>query len=197
MIASCDAAIHSLNCSSQETMSFKFKIIILTLLIALIAACSSSHPLARNGMGTVQAVEYSVGDDGKSKRDDTTGRHLHAYAVGNDTPYFSKRSDVVDAKAREVLVDAAKIILKYNIQFRIVGHANKCDDEELNRQLSLRRAENVKRELLDLGVREELIVSVSGMGSRNPLSNAPPSCDDRFNDRVDLNVVDLQTPNPH
>lgn len=197
MIAPRDATIHSLNCSSQVTMSSKFKIIILPPLIALVSACSSSHPLARNSMGTTQTIEHPVGDDGKSKWDDKAWHHLHAYAVGNDSPYFEKRSDVINAKAREVLVQNAKLILRYGIRFRIVGHANNCDDEESNQRLSLRRAENVRHELLDLGVREELIVSVTGMGSSNPLSNTSPSCDDWFNDRVELNVVDLQTPNPH
>ena len=178
-------------------MNTGFKFFTLFPVIALLTACNQSHPLTRDENSTKQTIERPVGNTGKSKISDSAGHHLHAYAVGNDTPYFEKRSDVIDAKAREILVQNAKLILRYGIRFQVVGHAGNCDDEESNQRLSLRRAENVRRELLDLGVREELIVSVSGMGSRNPLSNAHSSCDDRFNDRVNLNVVDLQTPNPH
>ena len=109
----------------------------------------------------------------------------------DDTPYFARRSDALDAKAREALSRNVRLILRYNIRFEIVGHADACDDEATNQRLSERRAENVRQELLALGVPANLIVSVSGMGSERPLARAPP-CSSRFQDRVELNMIDMQ-----
>ena len=103
-------------------------------------------------------------------------------------PRFARRSDTVDAKTREVLSAYVRTFLKYNLRFRIEGHADDCDDEATNQRLSERRAENVRRELLALGLPEHLIVSVSGMGSTQPMAKSPP-CSYPFHDRVELNMV--------
>ncbi len=113
--------------------------------------------------------------------------------LANDTPYFSKRSDTLDANVKKILKGNAKIILDYDIRFKIVGHADACDGEESDQRLSERRADNVKQEMLALGVPESLIVSVSGMGSSKPRQHSMP-CSDRFNDRVDLDVFDPKGP---
>ena len=175
----------------MNAMNLKFKFFTLVLVIAQITACNPSHPLTRGEKNAEQPTKHPAGATGKSQRSNPADHPLHAHAVGDDTPYFAKGSDVIDASAKRILADVAKIIVKYDVQFQIVGHANNCDDEESNRLLSLRRAENVKRELLDLGVREDLIVSVSGAGSRSPLTNTSPSCGDWFNDRVNLDVVNI------
>ena len=103
-------------------------------------------------------------------------------------PYFARRSDTVDAKTRDELSAYVRTFLKYNLQFRIVGHADDCDDEATNQRLSERRADNVRRELLALGLPENLIVSVSGMGSTQPMAKSPP-CSYPLHDRVELNVA--------
>ena len=110
----------------------------------------------------------------------------------DDTPYFAMRSDTLDAEAREALSRSARLILKHDTRFRIVGHADDCDDKEANKRLSERRAENVRQELLTLGVPADLIVSVSGMGSEQPLLDNSPPCSYRPHDRVELNVIDLR-----
>lgn len=107
------------------------------------------------------------------------------------TPHFARQSDALDAESRKALSRNVRLILRYNIRFEIVGHADACDDEAINQRLSERRAENVKQELLALGVPANLIVSVSGMGSQRPLARAPP-CSSRLQDRVELNMVDMQ-----
>ena len=106
-------------------------------------------------------------------------------------PHFARRSDTVDDETRQELSRSVRLMLKYNLRIRVVGHADDCDDEATNQRLSERRAENVRRELLALGLPENLIVSVSGMGSTRPMAKSPP-CSYPFHDRVELNVVHLQ-----
>ena len=109
-------------------------------------------------------------------------------------PHFARRSDTVDDETRQELSRSVRLMLKYNLRIRVVGHADDCDDEATNQRLSERRAENVRRELLALGLPENLIVSVSGMGSTQPMAKSPP-CSYPFHDRVELNVVHLQPSN--
>lgn len=110
----------------------------------------------------------------------------------NDTPHFATRSDVINAEAKGALTLSAKILKKYGYQIRIVGNAANCDDEVANQDLSVRRAESVQQALLALGVDNDQIVSVTGVGSRQSLADTPPSCSDQFNDRVDLNLIDRE-----
>ena len=103
-------------------------------------------------------------------------------------PHFARRSDTVDDETRQELSRSVRLMLKYNLRIRIEGHADDCDDEATNQRLSERRAENVRRELLALGVPANLIVSVSGVGSTRPLAKMPP-CSYPRHDRVELNGV--------
>ena len=106
----------------------------------------------------------------------------------DDIPRFARRSDTVDAETQQALSRNVRLMLKYNLRIRIMGHADDCDDEATNQRLSERRAENVRRELLALGVPANLIVSVSGVGSTRPLAKMPP-CSYPRHDRVELNGV--------
>ena len=113
--------------------------------------------------------------------------HEHGYG---DVPYFKRGSDNLDTNARATLSLVTKLILRERIRVNIVGHADNCDDETTNLELSQRRAKVVKQELLLLGVPEDMIVSVSGIGSSQKYLGVKP-CSLPYNDRVDIDVADL------
>ena len=116
--------------------------------------------------------------------------NLHR-SLYDDIPHFARRSDTVDAETQQALSRNVRLMLKYNLRIRIVGHTDDCDDEATNQRLSERRADNVRRELLALGIPENMIISVSGVGSTRPLAKMPP-CSYPGHDRVELNGVHLQ-----
>lgn len=167
--------------------------------IFLVVACSTGRPTkgvpVNQGMacsGDGESVNCEERCAGRTSGDymSADGCRFNLHDGTGDIPHFSTRSDVVDAEAKKALLRAAMILNKSGHPFAIVGNASRCDDEVANRALSVRRAENVKRVLLDLGVQDDQIVSVSGLGSSRSLSDKAPSCSDHFNDRVDLNLVD-------
>ena len=106
----------------------------------------------------------------------------------DDRPYFKRGSDDLDATARAAVAEAAALIPRYKVRVNIVGHTDDCDDEATNLELSRRRAEVVRKELLSLGVPDGLIVSVSGIGSSQKALGVEP-CSLPYNDRVDINVI--------
>jgi len=114
---------------------------------------------------------------------------LHKRAF-DDRPYFKRGSSDLDATAHAAMAEAATLILRYMIRVKIVGHTDNCDNEATNLALSQRRARVVKQELLSLGVPEDRIVSVSGIGSSQKRLGVEP-CSIPSNDRVDIDVADL------
>ena len=108
----------------------------------------------------------------------------------DDRAYFKRGSSDLDATARAATAEAAEIILRLRLRVKIVGHTDNCDDEATNLALSQRRARAVKQELLLLGVPEDRIVSVSGIGSSQKRLGVKP-CSLPYNDSVDIDVADL------
>lgn len=113
---------------------------------------------------------------------------MHEPLMGYDLQ-FARQSDALDEKTRQAVSRNARLLLRYSTRFRIEGHADDCNDKDTDQRLSERRAENVRRELLALGVPADRIVSVSGLGSDRPLAKSPP-CSSPFHDRVELNFAD-------
>ena len=146
------------------------KILVATSLIAilLVSCVSNRRPSPSSQSSFVPASPHKRGFD--------------------DKPYFKRGSDDLDATARAAAAKAVALILRYRLRVNIVGHTDNCDDEATNLDLSQRRAEVVKKELLSLGVPDELIVSVSGIGSSQKALGVEP-CSLPYNDRVDINVI--------
>ena len=159
------------------TFSVTLGIAIAASLMSL-AACTTTHEAPPEHASTPETTGAAV----RLPRS-----NLHE-GLDDSLPLFARHSDTVDAKTREVLSGYARTLLRYNTRFRIEGHADDCNDKETDQRLSERRADNVRRELLALGLPENLIVSVSGMGSTQPMAKSPP-CSYPLHDRVELNVA--------
>lgn len=173
------------------------------LALAVLAGCSTAAQTPSGPVdpallcspdGDMRLCKERCGDRTSGYYFSADGCRFNLHDGTNDIPYFATRSDVIDAEAQKALILAAKILRNYGFRFDIVGNAANCDDEATNQALSVRRAENVRQALLALGVRDDQIVSISGMGSRRSFSSTPPACNDHFNDRVDLNLVDVREP---
>ena len=75
----------------------------------------------------------------------------------------------------------------------VVGHADRVGTDEYNQQLSLRRAEAVKEEMVRDGLDDSLI-SVSGRGFIDPAVPTPPGVRERENRQVVIVLQDNANP---
>ena len=139
----------------------------LAVAVALPASTQSAWDIGKNvvGKGATSAVEKQV------------NKKLLAESRKNQCS-FKTDSDQLekgcDAKARRLanaLVDAKKKLAASgvkNFKFEVSGHTDTSGSAAHNKELSLKRAEAIKRELEKKGVPAEEIVAV-GAGAERPL----------------------------
>ena len=72
-------------------------------------------------------------------------------------------------------------------EIAVIGHADRVGRRDVNDQLALRRAEQVKQSLVSVGVDERLI-EVSSQGDRNPAVPTRPGVPEPRNRRVEVIV---------
>lgn len=98
-------------------------------------------------------------------------------ADGQKIPFFETDDDQLNQGARRAIGELAGRIIKSSTKIKsvlVVGHADARSYDSHNYKLSLRRAQNVARELLAHGVEREA-VAVLGLAARLPAaSNASP-----------------------
>lgn len=187
---------------------------ILLLPIMTLTACSSLMPSKDNldiGAETVQCQPGDDDGDGVDNCDDrcpgtilSTGQYVNIHGCPfqlhdgmDETFYFPRRGDMPneDAKNKALLARTVKMVETFSttpgLKIALVGHTDNCDDEESNLKLSLRRAENVRQQLIAAGVPAHMIASASGEGSNRPRSSAGPACSNPFNDRVNIEAAGL------
>ena len=114
--------------------------------------------------------------------------HLRQLAAAPETyiVYFAWDSDVVDRAGKRVIDDAVAAAEQLGISdFSITGHADRSGPEDYNLNLSLRRAENVKAELIARGVKEGGI-SVAGRGEAEPAVETADGVREPANRRVEI-----------
>jgi len=119
------------------------------------------------------------------------GRGCWVVAYAN---FFDSNQAVVKSKYLPNLVAAADILngnlaLKVNIE----GHTDSVGGDEFNLDLGLRRAEAVKKVLVDNGVSFARI-STSSMGKRQPVSDNRSARGRYLNRRVEIHVIDAGAP---
>jgi outer membrane protein OmpA-like peptidoglycan-associated protein len=106
---------------------------------------------------------------------------------------FDTNSAVLKSEAVEQLSQVADILAKYDDdRIRIEGHADASGAASHNEQLSLRRADAVKRVLLGRGV-EETQITALGMGEVRPVADNGSAAGRAKNRRVELHI---DVPNP-
>ncbi len=108
---------------------------------------------------------------------------------------FNSGSNVL-AKSAAALLDQIAAVLKANPQVRRVrveGHTDNEGDEEMNVDLSERRAERIRVELTKRGVDRNRLLP-RGFGSTRPIANNNTNAGRKANRRVEFQVIDPAPP---
>ncbi len=106
---------------------------------------------------------------------------------------FDTGSAVLKPEAIDQIQKVGAIIAKYSDdRVRVEGHTDSTGTRKANEELSLRRADAVKRVLLGQGVQETQITAL-GMGETQPISDNQTAAGRAQNRRVELHI---DVPNP-
>ncbi len=106
---------------------------------------------------------------------------------------FDVNSAILKPEAVEQITKVGDIIAKYkDDRVRIEGHTDSTGAAAYNEELSLRRADAVKRVLLSRGVQESQML-VLGLGESRPVSENNDEAGRAKNRRVELHI---DVPNP-
>lgn len=119
------------------------------------------------------AVDPSLADLARQLMIDVTPEGLRIQLVDADKqPMFATGSTTLNDRARAVLAKVAPILLRLPEQVSISGHTDASPykgDGRSNWDLSADRANATRRMLVEAGLPEGRLRSVSGMADRDPL----------------------------
>jgi len=102
---------------------------------------------------------------------------------------FETNSDLLKPDSQRILDNVADILLRYpTLKLGIAGHTDSRGNAAFNRQLSLDRAESVRRYLVDKGVNDENLTA-KGYGEIVPLQDAENEEAWMANRRVELHIL--------
>jgi outer membrane protein OmpA-like peptidoglycan-associated protein len=102
---------------------------------------------------------------------------------------FEWNSDVLKPQAVEHLAGIGDILAKYpQNQIEIKGFTDSTGKPAYNEALSLRRAEAVRKVLLQRGVKESQVLAI-GMGQREPVASNETAFGRAKNRRVELHIA--------
>ena len=107
--------------------------------------------------------------------------------------FFALDSAEIRPEARETIQQLADLITRGKILGRVsvVGHTCDLGPEAYNQRLSNRRAESVKRALVDMGVDPEAIVT-DGRGESEPAVPNTSEANRKLNRRVDVQFIRVE-----
>lgn len=100
---------------------------------------------------------------------------------------FSKDRIVIDANSEQLLKDIKDYVYKNNYSIAIIGHTENMRSG-YGERLSLKRAENVKEELISLGLDPGSIVQVVGKGALDPLVSNETKAGRAENRRIEIRL---------
>lgn len=107
-----------------------------------------------------------------------------------DAITFSTGSSKLRRDANKHLDQAAEFLLKRrNLQLRIEGHTDNTGNETKNRELSRRRAEAVKRYLVQRGVPADRLITV-GMAASQPVKSNQSQAGRKANRRYQFQLLE-------
>jgi outer membrane protein OmpA-like peptidoglycan-associated protein len=110
--------------------------------------------------------------------------------------YFATNKDTILEKSFPVLDEVATVILlKKEIKVRVEGHTDDVGKDKKNMKLSQRRAESVKKYLVDKGVEEERLVA-EGKGETQPIADNKTKEGRAENRRVEFHILRGAAPAP-
>jgi type IX secretion system PorP/SprF family membrane protein len=101
---------------------------------------------------------------------------------------FEFNSTDLDDSAEEFLQQLATNLLDHaEVQVTIVGYTDNIGSEKFNQKLSQKRADEIRKYLLQQGIASDRLISV-GKGMQNPLNNNQSEADRAQNRRVELTL---------
>jgi len=100
---------------------------------------------------------------------------------------FLFRSDQVDDHSRRLIAQYARIFKKEDLSLLVVGHTDSRGRRAFNKELSLKRAEAVKRELVGAGM-DPLKIRTEGHGEEEPIAGPGAEDADETNRRIEIIV---------
>ncbi len=119
------------------------------------------------------AADPALADLAKQLAIDITPEGLRIQLLDADrTPMFSTGSSLLNERARAVLAKVAPVLLKMPESITIAGHTNSMQyrgNDKTNWDLSADRANATRRLLMDAGLPETRVRSVTGNADRDPL----------------------------
>lgn len=116
--------------------------------------------------------------------------------VISDKVYFDSNSDVIQERSFALLDQVASVLssVSYINSVEIAGHTDDRGRDELNLDLSDRRANSVMVYLVDAGVDMERL-QAAGYGESNPIADNGSSSGRAENRRVEFNILSQDTTN--
>lgn len=139
---------------------------------------------------SAQAMAAPVPVDAAPAVEETVTRIVRSNVEMESDAFFPLDSDEILPASREGLQRVADLITSGEIIGRVsvIGHTCDLGPERYNQDLSNRRAEAVKRELVELGVDPEAIVT-DGLGEADPLVPNTSEENRELNRRVDVQFM--------
>lgn len=105
---------------------------------------------------------------------------------------FGFLSAQLTESSKPILQRASAILAEYpDLKLEIQGHTDRDGDPEANRELSLRRAESVRSELIAGGIAEGRLTAV-GYGSERPLDVSDTEAARAANRRIEFRLLDAE-----
>lgn len=115
---------------------------------------------------------------------------IHVFFSMNKV-YFDQNSSLLNSDAKDVLNKTAEFMLYFpSFNYYVIGHTDKSYKEERNALLSKKRANAVKKFLVDQGGVDPSILFVLTKGSSDPIANNYSESDKALNRRVSFLIVD-------
>jgi outer membrane protein OmpA-like peptidoglycan-associated protein len=102
--------------------------------------------------------------------------------------YFEPGGDILTAESQAELVKMRQEIVKrVAAEVMVIGHTDRVGSQQLNDELSKKRAEMVRDLLIESGVAAEKLETI-GRGERDPLVATEDEVDEPRNRRVEINL---------
>jgi outer membrane protein OmpA-like peptidoglycan-associated protein len=171
--------------SRSATLAFS-----VTLGIAALRCTNPGPPATSSGWRPRPAQTADASAEADAVPDvDAAAEEQHRTMIpiyGEPTPrivevvFFDPGSDVLDADDRTTLAAVAEVLEHHAFSIEIEGH---MDPSEKGKKLSERRAERVRKVLVDLGVEPERL-RVKDHGGTRPLSATPSNKNARVAFRI-------------
>lgn len=125
-----------------------------------------------------EAVEYPYADELKLCGD------LLSYEL-----MFDVNSDVLKGSDWPILSAVANLLKQDpSLKFRVIGHTDSTGDAKKNKDLSLRRAEAVRKKIVELSGADAGRVQIEGMGPDQPLQDNGTPAGRAVNRRVEIAI---------